>query len=278
MDDCDRVSDSQGPEPTNRDIMRMLQTINATLTNKLDSLSDTVERLQGEIFDLQENNKKLTKELEDYRHRESGMKSRVEEAKFKAKLAEQRSNQNEQYSRLWNLKILFNPEKSGKAQDTPEESEKEALRVFHDLLGLRHITLEHLDAVHRIGEKREGRTRPIIVCFVSRKTRLEDLTRSHYQLFLRASEHLGTLRAWSKDGKIFVQSLDFKIFKIEKLTDLSKLSFDALGSASLSMPLRRRAAFWNNEWTDLFKSGLLGKDREQTKRKDVIVSDIEAAV
>ena len=297
MDDCDQISDSQGPEPTNRDIMRMLQTINATLTNKLDSLSDTVERLQGEIFDLQENNKKLTKELEDYRQRETEMKSQVEEAKFDAKLAEQRSNQNEQYSRLWNLKILFNPEKSGKAQDTPEESEKEALHVFHDLLGLRHITPEHLDAVHRGGEKREGRTRPIIVRFVSQKTRLEvlrkwwklkgsdpkvviikDLTRSNYQLFLLASEHLGTLRGWSKDGKIFVQLLDFKIFKIEKLTDLSKLSFHALGSASLSTPLRQCAAFRNDKWTDLFKSGPLEKDQEQTTRKDAIVVDIEAAV
>ena len=151
---------------------------------------------------------------------------------------------------------------SGTAQETPEESEKEALRVFHDLLGLRQITPEHLDAVHMIGEKREGRTRPIIVCFVSRKTRLEvlhkqrklkgsdpkvvivkDLTRSNYQLFLQASEHPGTLRAWSKDGKIFVQSLDFKIFKIEKLTDFSKLSFNALGSASLFTPLCQCAAF-----------------------------------
>ena len=58
---------------------------------------------------------------------------------------------------------------------------------------------------------------------------VEDLTRSNYQLFLRASEHPGTLRAWSKDGKIFVQSLDIKIFKTEKLTNLSKLSFDVLG-------------------------------------------------
>ena len=92
MDDCDRVSDSQGPEPTNRDIMRMLQTINGTLINKLDSLSDTVERLQGKKIDLQENNKKLTKEFEDYRQRETELKSQVEEAKFNAKLAEQRSN------------------------------------------------------------------------------------------------------------------------------------------------------------------------------------------
>ena len=107
---------------------------------------------------------------------------------------------------------------------------------------------------------------------------VEDLTRSNYQLFLRASEHPGTLRTWSKDGKIFVQSLDFKIFKTEKLTDLSKLSVDALSSATLFTPLHRRAAFRNNKWTDLFKSGPLEKDREQTKRKDVIVADIEAVV
>ena len=106
---------------------------------------------------------------------------------------------------------------------------------------------------------------------------IKNLTRSNYQLFLLASEHLGTLRGWSKDGKIFVQLLDFKIFKIEKLTDLSKLSFHALGSASLSTPSRRRAAFRNDKWTDLFKYGPLEKDQEQTKRKDVIVADIEAA-
>ena len=89
--------------------------------------------------------------------------------------AKQHTNQNEQYSRLWNLKILFIPEKSGTTQKTPEENEREVWRVFHDLLGLLHITPEHLDAVHRIGEKRVGRTRPIIVCFVSQKTWLEVL-------------------------------------------------------------------------------------------------------
>ena len=84
-------------------------------------------------------------------------------------------NQNEHYSRLWSLKLLFIPEKACTAQETPDESEKDALRVFCELLGLRHTTLEYLDTVHRIGEKREGRNRPIIVRFVSRKTRLEVL-------------------------------------------------------------------------------------------------------
>ena len=86
------------------------------------------------------------------------------------------------------------------------------------------------------------------------------------------------LRAWSKDGKIFAELLDFKIFKTEKLADLSKLSFNALVSASSSTPPSQHAAFRNNKWTDMFKSGPLDKDREQTKRKEAIVADIEAAV
>ena len=86
-----------------------------------------------------------------------------------AKLAEQRSDRNAQYSRLWNLKILFVPEKPGKAPETPEESKKEALRVFHELLGLKHITPEHLDAVHRVGERKQNTARPVVGRFVSKK-------------------------------------------------------------------------------------------------------------
>ena len=211
---------------------------------------------------LQEKNKKLSKELEDDRQRETQIDSQVEEAKFSANLA--RSNQNEQYSRLWNLKILFIPEKSSTAQETPDESEKEALCDFYDLLGLRHITPEHMDAVHRIGKKNEGRSRPIIVHFVSRKTRLEvlrkrwkikgadpkvviveDLTRSHYQLFLRASEHPGALTSWSKDGKIFAQSLDFKTFAVFQYPGLCLLYSRLCADVQ---------PFGTIKWTDVFMS------------------------
>ena len=67
--------------------------------------------------------------------------------KLNAKLAEQRSERNEQYSPLWNLKILFILENPGPVPETPEQSKQEALRVLHELLGLKHITPEHLDAV-----------------------------------------------------------------------------------------------------------------------------------
>ena len=62
--EIDGDMDSQEPEPTNRDTMRMLQAINASLISRLDSLSDKVQQLQGEVFDLQDENKKLSKEIE----------------------------------------------------------------------------------------------------------------------------------------------------------------------------------------------------------------------
>ena len=115
----------------------------------------------------------FSKEIEGCRKREADMKGLVDEANFNAKLAEQRIDRNEQYSRLWNLKILFISEKPGPAPETPEVSEKEALRMFHELLGLKNITPNQLDAVHRVRERKQNTTRPIIVRIVSGKTRLE---------------------------------------------------------------------------------------------------------
>ena len=111
------------------------------------------------------------------------------------------------------------------------------MQVFHNRLDLKHITPEHIEAAHRVGVKRAGSTRPILVKFLSRKTMqqviqkrrklkhtepkvviVEDLTKSNYNLFLCASDHPGASRAWTSSGKVFVQDTDSKIHKIEKLT------------------------------------------------------------
>ena len=80
--DIDGHTDSQGPEPTNRDIMRLLHTINASLHSKLEVLGDGVEQLQGEVLDLQEENKKLRKETGECRQREADKKGLGDEAKM----------------------------------------------------------------------------------------------------------------------------------------------------------------------------------------------------
>ena len=134
-------------------VMRLLHTINASLHSKLEALAE--RGLEG--FVVQEENKKLRKEIGQCRQLEASMKGLVDEANmkglvdqanmkglidganFNARLAaQQRNDRNEQYSRLWNLKLLFIPEKPGPAPETPEESEKEALKsLFRELLGLK---------------------------------------------------------------------------------------------------------------------------------------------
>ncbi len=261
------------PEPSNRDIMRLLMAMNKELNKKLDCLSETVERLQGEVFDLKQENTRLSAELDRCRKKEEDMQTQIKEAMFNAKLAAERADRNEQYSRRNNVKLLYVPEAAG-SFESAEESERKALQVFHNRLDLKHITPEHIEAAHRVGVKRAGSTRPILVKFLSRKTMqqviqkrrklkhtepkvviVEDLTKSNYNLFLCASDHPGASRAWTSSGKVFVQDTDSKIHKIEKLSDLQRLPCDA-ASLATSTPAGATAAQQRHNRQPMTRRGL----------------------
>ena len=261
------------PEPSNRDIMRLLMAMNKELNKKLDCLSETVERLQGEVFDLKQENTRLSAELDRCRKKEEDMQTQIKEAMFNAKLAAERADRNEQYSRRNNVKLLYVPEAAG-SFESAEESERKALQVFHNRLDLKHITPEHIEAAHRVGVKRAGSTRPILVKFLSRKTMqqviqkrrklkhtepkvviVEDLTKSNYNLFLCASDHPGASRAWTSSGKVFVQDTDSKIYKIEKLSDLQRLPCDA-ASLATSTPAGATAAQQRHNRQPMTRRGL----------------------
>ena len=133
------------------------------------------------------------------------------------------------------------------------------MRVVQDKLGLRCITLEHIETADRVGKKVAGKTRPIIVRFVSRKTKqgviknrrklktsdpkvviVEDLTKHTYNLFLQASDHPGTIRSWTAEVKVSVQDSDSKI---DNLSDLRRLPIDDApdtSTATRSAVLHRR--------------------------------------
>ena len=160
--------------------MKVLQNMNISLNTKLDLLNDTVESLKGDVFDLQQKNARLKAQLDQCQKRQEDMKAQVQEAVFNAKLAEERSKSNDQYSRRNNIK-LFLIEESTDSFELAEKSEEKALRVFHDKLGLRYIKPEHIEAAHRVGKKVAGKTRPIIVKFVSRKTK-QDVIKNRRKL------------------------------------------------------------------------------------------------
>ena len=152
------------------------------------------------------------------------MKAQVQEAVFNAKrLAEERSERNEQYSRRNNIKLLF-IEESADSFESAEKSEEKALRVFHDKLGLRYIKPEKPRSSPPSWEEscRQDKTYHCEVCV----EKDEDLTKHTYNLFLQASDHPGTMRSWTAEGKEFVQDFDSKVYKIDNLSDLRRLPID----------------------------------------------------
>ena len=82
------------PEPSNRDIMRLLMAMNKELNKKLDCLSETVERLQGEVFDLKQENTRLSAELDRCRKKEEDMQTQIKEAMFSLQLNVQTGTNN----------------------------------------------------------------------------------------------------------------------------------------------------------------------------------------
>ena len=82
--------------------------------------------------------------LDKCREKEEDMQNQIKEAVFNARLADECANRNKQYSRRNNVKLLYIPEAVG-SFESAEESERKALRVFHNQLGLKHIKLEHVE-------------------------------------------------------------------------------------------------------------------------------------
>ncbi|XP_028156451.1 uncharacterized protein LOC114350030 [Ostrinia furnacalis] len=96
------------------------------------------------------------------------------------------------------------------------------LTILKDNLGLPNIASASISTCHRLGRFKEGRSRPVILKFVSRETRSlvwkkktqlkgtpfvisEFLTRTRQALFLNARKHFGMRRVWSMDGNVFIK-------------------------------------------------------------------------
>ena len=70
---CAETCEEEEAGPSNRDIMRLLMTMNKELNKKLDCLNGTVERLQGEVFDLKQENTGLSAEVDRCRKKKEDM-------------------------------------------------------------------------------------------------------------------------------------------------------------------------------------------------------------
>lgn len=131
---------------------------------------------------------------------------------------DERQDDLEQYSRRNCLLLLGVPE----TDSTEDEAgtEKAALDVFVKKLDV-SINAGDIERTHRLGTRKSGRNRPIIIKFWSYKSRAkiftaksklkdsplriaESLTRKRMGLLNAARDRFGVKRCWTSDGKIFI--------------------------------------------------------------------------
>ena len=140
-------------------------------------------------------------------------------------------NDLEQYSRR-NCLLIHGVEEKDR-----ENTDKLALDVFNNNLEI-NTTVNDICRSHRIGKKRPNKTRPIIVKFLSYRSRKqvfgnkrklkgssisvsESLTKTNYDLFRKTQDSLGKSNVWTFDGRIcFKTEDDDKIRYIYKEEDL----------------------------------------------------------
>ena len=77
---CAEPCEEEEAGPSNRDIIRLLMTMNKELNKKLDYLNGTVERLEGEVINLKQENTRLSAEVDRCRKKEEDMQSQIKEA------------------------------------------------------------------------------------------------------------------------------------------------------------------------------------------------------
>ena len=162
----------------------------------------------------------------------------IKDLKGKLQTAEQKLDNQEQYSRRTSVRLSGIPEPENGAHDDPDA---EMQKIFTAL----EIT-PVINRVHRVGPKRSGAARPILCQFVSYPDRTallkrrkdlrarmpnvyinEDLTRDRSRAYYKArclKRQKKILDTWTSEGRIVVKDKSGKIIYIVNENELNQFS------------------------------------------------------
>ena len=165
------------------------------------------------------------------------LESQLSVVRKESNYAMNKANDNEQYSRKYNLRFIgIEEQKDENCTDKIVEFCKNMLRI--------DMPVSTIDRAHRVGRKTEGKSRPIIVKFMNYGSKLtvcmqrkllrdtnfyinEDLTYINMKLFSHARKSAKNIKSsWFSDGKLLVRSeLDDKIYRIRNMEDFERYNF-----------------------------------------------------
>lgn len=225
----------------------MKNVLSETIQTTLDDHATKMKALDEKMAAIQLQNSKLSDSLNDESRRSSSLQTKVvalefQNSKLYESLSEVRNqvdrvlfkcNDNEQYSRRSNVRVFG-------IDESPDESCEGKILDFVKAkldIDLREFDI---DRCHRVGLKKAGKPRAIIVKLDSYKVKsriiksrkklkgtafliTEDLTKENYSLLRKVREAEETSSAWSVDGKIFAKFSNGGPIKIiRRISDIKK--------------------------------------------------------
>ena len=147
-----------------------------------------------------------------------------------------KANDNEQYSRRYNIRV------SGLPEEKDENCADKAVKFCQENLETSNITFENIDRAHHVGRpKKDGVPTAIIVRFKSHSDKVtvmkarkklrdtsyfisEDLSRVNQDIYRTGC--LNVASVWTTDGRIFVKrQIDDNRFQIIKHSDFIEYGF-----------------------------------------------------
>ena len=248
----------QGSTPARPNVLCQYQEIQlGSIQKTLQRIDERSEKIEGAIFDLQQENEKLRKQVGTLMIERQDLKEENERMKTSLRRIKMQRNHLEQWTRKWNIRIW------GLKDDETEtvgNCMSKVISFFQCELGLTNFAPDRLDVAHRLGRYRQSQNRAVIVRFLhltdrtlvlQTKARLiggpfgiaEDLTAENHKLLGVVREKAGKGNAWSRDGTIFARLQSGRVVKVDEATPLSDY-FDTSPTSGSSHPMRSRNTVW----------------------------------
>ena len=182
---------------------------NDSSDNSLNSTSNVemmlqMERLEAELFDLRDALDKTRSELSKVKDENASLRDELLQEKFNTKNLSIHVNNLEQYSRKNNIRI-FGVKDNNRSEDA-RKTEELVIDICRNKLGL-DILPGDIQAAHRIGKFVNGADRAIIVQFVSKKAKMDIISK----------------RRLLKGHRVSI-SEDLSVFNLRRLDAIKNLS------------------------------------------------------
>ena len=215
-----------------------LNSLKETIKNEIyERVNEDIEKIRSEVHDVDVLVQVCKKNIQSLNGRADKQDENHITSRLNFMRVQKRCEELENYSRRNSVRIFGIPDKD---TETVEDCAEKVIKLLQTNLELK-VDIEHIDIAHRMGTYQKGRSRTIIVKFVSKRVKnmvifnrrklkgsqvviIEDVSKDTQELMKEALKKDETEKSWTKDGTIYALLKNKNIVKIHNYSDIEKIS------------------------------------------------------